>query len=148
MNGFLSKMETPLINITELNERYSEALAVLNEQLILDEGHSNAMDIQALTARMRRWLQHDYRCYGIIRSSLPIAYALYRDDGDCFYLRQLFTARAYRNQGLASQLLEYLQLRVFLNKPVRLEVLVDNKRAVDFYHTHGFKVYSHTMVMG
>ncbi|WP_394169146.1 GNAT family N-acetyltransferase [Saccharospirillum alexandrii] len=70
------------------------------------------MNGQELTVRIRQWLRQDYRCCGIIRSGLPIAYALYRNDGDCFYLRQLFTARAYRNQGLASELLRYFKVKV------------------------------------
>ena len=132
--------------IQEFYIDHAQALAVLNKQLIEDEGHSNPMSVRELAARMGKWLQNGYFCYGIARNGRPVAYALYRDDGDYFYLRQLFTARDHRNQGLASKLLEHLKTTVFAKKTVRLEVLSGNKRALKFYQKHGFEVYCHTLV--
>lgn len=134
--------------VQEFDIRHAEALGALNKQLIEDEGHRNFMSSQELADRMRQWLQTDYLCYGIIRDGQPIAYALYRDDGDYYYLRQLFSARNYRNQGLASKILGHLQATVFSKKPVRLEVLIGNVAALEFYRKRGFEVYCQTLISG
>lgn len=132
--------------IQEFDIAYAEALGALNKQLIADEGHSNPMSARELADRMSTWLLNGYFCYGIVENRQPVAYALYRDDGDYFYLRQLFTARDYRNRGLASKLLEHLKTTVFAKKSVRLEVLSGNTRALEFYRKRGFEVYCHTLM--
>lgn len=138
----------PMDEVRVLDICYAAALGVLNKQLIEDEGHSNPMTSQELAERMRKWLKHGYTCFGIIANKEPIAYALYRDDGEYFHLRQLYTARNFRHQGLASRLLEYLQDNIFVEKPVRLEVLSGNVQALEFYRKRGFDVYCHTLISG
>lgn len=135
-----------MVNIQRLDLTHVVELGHLNKQLIKDEGHSNPMSSQELSERMAQWLRNDYTCYGVLNSGRVVAYALYRDDASYFYLRQLFTNRACRKQGLASALLKYLQEQVFREKPVRLDVLAGNSQALEFYCRRGFSVYCHTLL--
>lgn len=121
-------------------------LGKLNQQLIKDEGHSNPMDVISLTSRMANWLRlGDYRCFVITDPVIDIAgYALFKIIPSGYYLRQLFVCHAYRRQGLASQLLDYLFANVWQGKEVRLDVLATNHRAIAFYQAYGLTLYCHT----
>jgi ribosomal protein S18 acetylase RimI-like enzyme len=85
-------------------------------------------------------------CYGILRKGAVIAYCLLRDDGDYYYIRQLFTDRPFRRSGLASRLLDFVESAVMAGKPVRLEVLAGNGEAFRFYEKRGYRVYCHTLL--
>ena len=63
-----------------------------------------------------------------------------RDDGDHYYLRQLFVDREFRRRGIATQLLDWMYQHVWTDKKVRLEVLVHNQDAITFYEQYGFNV--------
>lgn len=133
-------------SIIRLDERYSEKLATLNRQLIEDEGHSNSMSEGELTDRMRGWLSSEYRCFGVVAECRVLAYCLYRDAGDFYYIRQLFTARDARKRGYASSLLVHLEEKVLTDKPIRLDVLAGNSEAQKFYLAKGYQIYCHTLV--
>ena len=133
-------------NIASIGPAYAGQLARLNQQLIADEGHANPMSVAELTERMLAWLSADYQCIGIFRANDIAAYCLYRDDANEYYIRQLFTCRACRGQGLATALLTYLEKQLLMVKPIRLEVLSGNEAAARFYAARGYQVYSHTLV--
>lgn len=128
-----------------MSERAQE-LAVLNKRLIEDEGHDNPMSISALSRRMAFWLESEYTCYAIEEDKALVSYSLWRDDGDFYYLRQLFTLPEYRLKGYAKKLLAYLEVEVFNEKPIRLDVLEGNETAQRFYHRLGYEVYCHTFI--
>lgn len=132
--------------IIQLDERHCNELGRLNRLLIEDEGHSNPLSPDELAERMRKWLAGDYRCHGIVGGDKILAYCLHRDDGDYYYLRQLFTDRSCRQSGQASRLLAHLESEVLSDKPIRLEVLVNNEEAIRFYDKRGYRVYCHTLV--
>ncbi len=115
-------------------------LAEMNKRLIEDEGHPNPMSVPELVARMTDWLAGEYTGYLLIQEDEAAAYALYRDDGDTWYLRHLYVERGYRRQGLATHLLDWLYANVWTGKPVRLDVLAHNTAAVAFYEAYGFRV--------
>ena len=133
-------------NIVKLDANNVGELGALNKELIADEGHGNSMSTPELVERMRVWLNGSYECYGVVRNNELVAYCLYRDDGDFFYIRQLFTARHVRNQGLASKLIDHLESNLLREKPIRLEVIVSNGQAKTFYENRGYQLYCHTMV--
>ena len=133
-------------NIVKLDADRAEELGPLNKELIADEGHGNSVSISELVERMRSWLNGSYECYGVVRYNELVAYCLYRDDGDFFYIRQLFTARHIRNQSLASKLIDHLESNLLEEKPIRLEVLVSNRQAKTFYENRGYQLYCHAMV--
>lgn len=126
-----------------MSERARE-LAILNKQLIEDEGHGNPMSISELSERMLSWLEAEYICYAIEEDKALISYSLWRDDGEFYYLRQLFTLPEHRLKGYAKNLLAYLEVEIFNDKPIRLEVLANNEIAKEFYRRAGYEIYCHT----
>lgn len=123
-------------------------LAQFNHHLIQDEGHHNPMTVPELAERMHEWLQSGVYTAVIFEQDpqTPVAYALYRDDGDSIYLRQFFVNRLYRRQGIGRVAIELLLTRVLpTHKPVRLEVLVHNTRGHQFWQAVGFVDYAITM---
>lgn len=117
-----------------------ESLATLNKFLIEDEKHPNPMNVEQLTQRMSDWLQGEYHCYLVKVEDRITAYCLYRDDGQYYYLRQLYVVRNFRRQGIATQLLDWMYANIWTNKKVRLDVLIHNHNAILFYEKYGFKI--------
>src|SRR5689334_20952645 len=69
-------------------------LAVLNAQLIQDEGHRNAMTVAQLEGRMRDWLSSgEYQALLWEDHHEVVAYAVFRDTATEVYLRQFFVVR-------------------------------------------------------
>ncbi len=118
----------------------AETLAGLNQHLIEDEGHPNPMNRDQLAQRMKEWLKTDYICYMVKDNGCIVAYCLYRDDGGYYYMRQLYVDRSHRRRGIATQLLDWLYENVWTDKKVRLDVLAQNRDAVAFYKTYGFRI--------
>ena len=75
-------------------------LAELNHQLLRDEGHRNRMTVPQLEQRMKGWLSGEYRAVVFEEGGEVVAYALFREQPDEIYLRQLFVVRSQRRQGL------------------------------------------------
>ena len=123
------------------------ALAAMNKRLIEDEGHPNPMDVAQLADRMAGFLSGEYTAFVARQGAETVGYALYRDDGGCYYLRHLYVERGHRRQGIAKALLDWLFGHAWVDKPVRLEVLAHNEDAIAFYRAYGFRVTSHTMEM-
>ena len=122
-------------------------LADLNRQLIQDEAHRNPMTLDELEARMRGWLASgEYAAILFAEESAAVAYALYRDDGDSIYLRQFFVSRDHRRRGIGRAAMALLLQDVLpRGKRVRLDVLVGNQRAHQFWRSVGFADYAITM---
>lgn len=115
-------------------------LAKMNKHLIEDEKHPNPMNLPQLTQRMEQWLQNEYVSYLASINNKAVAYCLYRDDGEFYYLRQLFVEHGWRRRGIATELLDWMYTNIWKHKKVRLDVLVHNKEAIAFYEKYGFKV--------
>jgi ribosomal protein S18 acetylase RimI-like enzyme len=128
------------MKITQADLSHVDKLAELNKRLIEDECHPNPMDVAQLAERMSGWLLDEYAAYLAILNGEIVAYCLYRDDGDHYYLRQLYVDRGFRRQGIATQLLDWMYQHVWIDKMVRLDVLAHNKDAIAFYEKYGFKV--------
>lgn len=114
-------------------------LAKLNKHLIEDEQHPNKMSINQLMDRMTGWLENEYICYVVRNGKRISGYCLYRDDGEYYYLRQLFVARQYRRKGIATQILDWMYANIWQDKKVRIDVLSHNKSAIAFYEKYGFR---------
>ena len=118
-------------------------LAELNHQLIHDEGHRNKMTVPELEQRMKGWLASEYAAVIFEDCEEVISYALYREQAEEIYLRQLFVARNRRRQGIGRQAFEILRSIIWpANKRLTVEVLVKNKAAVAFWRAVGCKDYS------
>jgi len=118
-------------------------LAELNHQLIKDEGHRNRMTVLELEQRMQSWLSSEYRAVLFEDDGEVVAYALYREQVEEIYLRQLFVARHRRSQGIGRHAVEILRSQVWpTNKRLTVEVLVANQRGVNFWRSVGYADYA------
>ncbi len=121
-------------------------LAQWNHQLIRDEGHRNRMTVPQLVERMRGWLEQDYRAIVFELAGTPVAYALFREQPDEIYPRQLFVVRERRRQGIGKQAIELLRTKVWpTNKRLTVQVLTANTNAVAFWRSVGYVDYSMTL---
>ncbi len=121
-------------------------LAELNHQLIRDEGHRNPMTVPDLEQRMRGWLSGEYTAILFEVGREVVAYALYREESEEIYLRQLFVARNRRRQGIGRQATEILRTQIWpKNKRLTVSMLVKNAAAVAFWRAIGYRDYSLTL---
>jgi predicted acetyltransferase len=118
-------------------------LAELNHQLIGDEGHRNPMTVPELEQRMRDWLSGDYHAIIYEDGGEVVAYALFREQAEEIYLRQLFVVRHRRSQGIGRQAVEILRSQIWpKTKRLTVDVLVANKRAISFWRSVGYADYA------
>ena len=121
-------------------------LADLNHQLIRDEGHRNTMTIPQLEVRMQAWLAGEYRAVIFEAGGEVVAYALYREQAEEIYLRQLFVVRHRRRQAIGRQAFEILRTKIWPStKRLTVEVLVANAGAMAFWRALGYVDYSLTL---
>jgi predicted acetyltransferase len=121
-------------------------LATMNQQLIQDEGHRNRMTVPELEQRMREWLGSEYRAIIYEESGEVVAYALFREQPQEIYLRQLFVVRHRRRQGLGRHAVEILRSEIWpKTKRLTVDVLLANKAAVAFWRAMGYTDYSLTL---
>ena len=119
------------------------ALAELNHQLIRDEGHRNSMTVPELEQRMKGWLTAEYAAVLFEKDGEVVAHALYREQPEEIYLRQLFVMRNRRRQGLGRRAMEILRTQIWpKHKRLTVEVLVQNEAAVAFWRAMGYRDYS------
>lgn len=139
--------------IDELEFRYAvdsdvPYLAKMNQQLIRDEGHRNKMTLPELEQRMTNFLRKEYDAVIACFGKTDIGYALYRQDSEWLYLRQIFVIEEMRHKGFGRKFVEWL-----INNPwkkckrIRTDVLVDNTTGIDFWKAVGFKKYCITLEM-
>ncbi len=123
-------------------------LAKMNQQLIQDEGHRNKMTLPELEQRMSNFLQKEYEAVIASLGQTDIGYALYRQDPEWLYLRQVFIINSIRCKGFGRRFIEWLRINPWNKcKRVRTDVLVDNIAGIDFWKAVGFKEYCITLEM-
>jgi predicted acetyltransferase len=121
-------------------------LAELNHQLIRDEGHRNPMTVPELEQRMKGWLASEYEAVIFEDGGEIVAYALYREQPEEIYLRQLFVVRNQRRKGIGRLAMELLRSKIWpKHKRLTVEVLVQNEAAIAFWRSAGYKDYSLTL---
>lgn len=117
-------------------------MAPLNARLILDEGHRNAMTVPELQQRMEDWLKSGYQAVIFESGSETVGYALFRHEPEYLYIRHLFVIPEQRRKGIARNALDWMKRNVCQDTArARIEVLVGNKTAIDFWHAVGFTDY-------
>jgi predicted acetyltransferase len=121
-------------------------LAELNHQLIRDEGHRNKMTVPELEQRMKGWLASEYAAVLFENDGEVVAYALYREQPEGIYLRQLFVVRNQRRKGIGREAVKILRSKIWpKNQRLTVEVLVQNGAAVAFWRAAGYKDYCLTL---
>jgi len=92
---------------------------------------------------MRGWLSDEYRAVIFEDGGDVVAYALYREQPDLVYLRQLFVVRDRRRQGLGRHVVEILRSRVWpKDRRLTVDVLLSNQSGVGFYRSVGYTDYA------
>jgi GNAT superfamily N-acetyltransferase len=123
-------------------------LARMNQQLIEDEGHRNRMSLHQLEARMLSLLDRDYTATLFELDSQIVAYGLWREQPDWVYLRQFFVARDRRRRGIGAHAIRLLTDEVWpVDKRIRVNVLIGNRTALEFWRAVGFVDYLITLEM-
>ena len=118
-------------------------LARLKHELIRDEGHRNPMTGPELEQRMRGWISGEYRAIIYEDGGEVVAYALFREQPEEIYLRQLFVVRHRRSQGIGRWAVDILRSQIWpKTKRLTVEVLVANTRAVSFWRSVGYADYA------
>ena len=121
-------------------------LAELNHQLIRDEGHRNPMTVPELDLRMKSWLASEYTAVIFEDDGAVVAYALYCEQPEEIYLRQLFVVHNQRRQGIGRRAVEILRSQIWpKDKRLTVGVLVQNTAAVAFWRSVGYQDYSLTL---
>lgn len=120
-----------------------QLLAEMNHQLLEDEKHRNRfMTLPQLEERMRGFLSGEYRGVIFEENGEIVAYALYREQPEEIYLRQLFVQRHCRRLGHGRQAMEILRSSIWpTNKRLTVDVLVHNRNAIAFWRAVGYKDY-------
>ena len=104
------------------------------------------MTVPELEQRMKNWLASEYSAMIFEKNDEVVAYALYREQPEEIYLRQLFVARNHRRQGIGRKAFEILRAKIWpKNKRLTVEVLVKNEKAVAFWRAVGCKDYCLTL---
>jgi len=123
-------------------------LAKMNQELIQDEGHRNKMTLPELEQRMSDFLQNEYDAVITSSGKNDIGYALYRQDPEWLYLRQIFVIKSMRHKGFGRRFIEWLKNNPWRDcKRIRTDVLVGNVTGIDFWKSVGFKEYCITLEM-
>ncbi|MBF9002489.1 GNAT family N-acetyltransferase [Vibrio nitrifigilis] len=120
-------------------------LAKLNHQLIKDEGHRNPMSVDELEKRMSSWLSSGY--FAALFSELDeiVGYTLWRQDEGFIYIRQFFITPDFRGKGNGKKAFYLSRDQFWSGQKLRLDVLINNHRGLEFWHTVGFGDYCITM---
>ena len=100
------------------------------------------MTVAELAERMRRWLQGEYRAV-LFATEEPVGYALFTQQQDPLYLRQLFVRRDRRRLGIGRAAMALLRREIWpANVRLTVEVLCKNHASVAFWRSMGYQDYS------
>jgi len=123
-------------------------LAAMNQQLIHDSGHHNAMSTDELKDRMKKWLVGEYDVTIFTVNASTVGYALYKSECDWTYLRQFFILPELRRKGIGGTAMQWLFQNPWRDTPrIRIDVLIGNTEGIAFWRSIGFQDYCITMEM-
>jgi predicted acetyltransferase len=123
-----------------------DVLGELNHQLIRDEGHRNPMTVTELAHRMKKWLDREYTVLMFEEAEQLAAYAVFREDPEEVYLRQLFVVRNLRRKGVGREAVRIMRSEVWpTDKRLTVDVLAANQGAVAFWRAIGYRDYGLTL---
>jgi predicted acetyltransferase len=101
------------------------------------------MTVPELEHRMRGWISGEYRAIVYEDAGEIVANALFREQAEEIYLRQLFVVRHRRSRGIGRRAVEILRSQVWpKTKRLTVEVLVANRRALSFWRSVGYADYA------
>lgn len=125
------------------------ALAMLNLQLLRDEGNAHSLSLPELQARMVGWLSDkDYRAVLFESGGHLIGYALFVLAPDHVFLRQFYVSPEYRRNGIGRAAMAWLWANPWRKSGrLQLEVLSHNAAALAFWRAVGLSDHYIAMQM-
>jgi GNAT superfamily N-acetyltransferase len=143
-----------VLTLRPAREDDMETLAVLNRQLLDDEGHPSSASVSELTIRHREWLRTGEWAQDILEVDghvvgylvhAPNPYPLDPKIPERF-IRQFCIDRAYRRNGLGRDAFElFMELRLPPGGRVTLDVLESNPAGQAFWTSVGCRPFFHRM---
>jgi GNAT superfamily N-acetyltransferase len=157
--GFRAKIaqmeERPLITLVKASLRDAAVLAEMNRQMIADEGYRGKLSLPKSKNRIRGWLRSgEYEAvFFLDHEGSRVGYALFQRQRDALFftkrqvfLRHFFITRSRRRKGVGTRAFKALKEELWKGtNRVDLHVLIRNRRAVDFWHSLGFREYQFGM---
>lgn len=138
--------DLPDFTVTPAIEADIPQLAELNRQLMEDEVHPYPLPIDALRARMARWIAGEYQVLVFRNGARTAGYAVWRAEDRGAYLRHFFICRDQRRAGLGRAALALLRRdHLPKDRPLQIEATVWNADAIAFWHAIGFKDFALSM---
>ena len=125
------------MNIVKCASADAGRLAVLNRQLIEDEGSDNRMTLDGLEARMKGFLETDYDAYFFTENGDVIGYALVNTKAVPLYLRQFFVCHEHRREHKGTEAFRML-MDALGTDTIDVEVLSGNGKGARFWASLGF----------
>jgi len=127
-------MELKIATIEQL-----EILTQMNIQLREDEQIDNIMSEKDVRDRMEGFLNGlVYKAILFTNKDITLGYCLIDFTKKPLYLRQIFINREERSSGLGKMFLRMVMDKYDI-KEIDIEVMVWNKKAINFYTNFGFK---------
>jgi GNAT superfamily N-acetyltransferase len=106
------------------------------------------MNLTELETRMRSMLDGDYTATLFELGEQVVAYGLWTEQPEWVYLRQFFVARDFRRRGIGARAVRALADEVWpADMRVRVNVLIGNHPALEFWRAVGFVDYLITLEM-
>ena len=127
-----------------------ERITSWTRQLQIDEG-APVMESEAISDRLRRWLESDYDAVIFELETIPIGDALFRSTDpelkapDGIYLRQFFISPEYRRRGAGTAAFQEYVAQAVRGRRLVLEVLESNRIGQSFWRSLGLIPYSSTL---
>lgn len=104
------------------------------------------MTVPELEQRMKGWLASEYAAVIFENDGEVVAHALYCEQPEEIYLRQLFVVRNRRRKGVGREAVKILRTKIWpADKRLTVAVLVQNTAAVAFWRSVGYKDYCLTL---
>lgn len=136
------------LSISAATEADITQLAELNRQLMEDEVHPYVLELDALRARMTRWVAGEYHVLVFRANGQVCGYAAWCAEERGTYLRHFFICRGQRRQGLGRAAIDKLRRDHFpKDQPLQLEAAIWNTDAIAFWRALGFKDFGLTLEM-
>ena len=127
-----------------------ERITSWTRQLQIDEG-APAMESEAISARLSRWLETDYDAVIFEMETILIGNELFRltdpalKAPDRIYLRQFFISPEYRRRGAGTAAFQEYVAQAVRGRRLVLEVLETNLIGQSFWRSLGLIPYSSTL---
>lgn len=90
-------------------------------------------------------LVQGWKIYILEDGNQIVGYCLWQKREDAVYIQQFWITRSMRREGYGAKFIRLFKEQYWQNKKIKLEVRMENHRAIQFWESLGFK--KHTLVL-